>query len=315
MIHPFISVVIPVYNAEKYLEHCVQSILAQTYDAFEIILVNDGSRDSSGAICDELASQHSGIRVIHKENGGAADSRNRGVQEARGNYIAFVDADDYIAPDYLSYLVELLNAYDVPISVCDSYWTDSQNVDFSNQVEQKTILMDGREAALSVINENGLKMLVPWGKLLPAHLVRMYPFPRGRKAEDEATLYKILYESGGCVLSFRKLYGYYQNAASLMHNVDEKQRLDKLITSRERYEFFAARNEKKLAITMHGYYVNQMIAQAVAGYTEGLEDLRNLNGWQYLCSGIRPLYMANYIYYRLFGGELLALIDKVRKKQ
>lgn len=114
---PVISVIVPVYKAEKYIEDCVQSILSQTYGNFELILVNDGSPDASGAICDRLAEKDARIRVIHKENGGAATARNAGLDAAQGEYIAFVDGDDLIHPQYLEFLYRLLTR-----SSADAAW-------------------------------------------------------------------------------------------------------------------------------------------------------------------------------------------------
>lgn len=313
MVHPFISVIIPVYNAESYLRQCVQSVLNQTYDSFEVILVDDGSKDASGALCDELAGKDARILVIHKENGGAADSRNRGVREARGAYIAFIDADDFVAAEYLSFLVELMNTYKTSIPVCDSFWTENREVDFAQGNSDKVIRMNAQEAALSVINEYGLKTLVPWGKLLPIEIVKQYPFPTGRKAEDAATLYKILYAAGGCVLSFCKLYGYYQNSAGLMHNLDEKYYRDVMKINRERWLFFKEQGEEEIATTMYGYYVCCMIGRRVNGDRTNTEALDGVLTMQFLRSGVRPLYMAEFLFYKLFKKDLLSIIDKIRK--
>lgn len=311
MPHPFISVVIPVYNAEKYLEECVASVLAQSYESFEVILVNDGSRDASGAICDRLAATDDRIHVIHKDNGGAADTRNRGAREAKGNYIAFIDADDFVSPEYLSYLVELMNTYRTRIPVCDAFWTEKRSVDFDTEAGE-IIPMDARQAGQSVIGPYGLKMLVPWGKLLPRELVLQHPFPVGRRVEDEATLYKILYDGGGAVLSLRRLYGYYQNEAGLMHQVNEKHRLDYLTTARERWQFFEEKGEKDLAVTMYGYYVNSMITNFVRGHRDGLADLYKV-GFSYLFSGVRPLYAVNFLLFKLFRMDFITWLDSHRK--
>ena len=101
---PVISVIVPVYNVEKYLEKCVQSVLAQTFKEIEILLIDDGSKDASGRLCDQYALKDGRIRVIHKENGGLSDARNRGIMEARGDYLSFIDGDDYIEPDMLGSL-------------------------------------------------------------------------------------------------------------------------------------------------------------------------------------------------------------------
>lgn len=314
MVHPFISVIIPVYNAESYLRQCVRSVLEQTYDSFEVILVDDGSKDASGALCDELAETDVRIRVIHKENGGAADSRNRGVQEAQGTYIAFIDADDYVAAEYLSYLVELMNTHNTRIPICDAVWTESREADFAQDYSDRIIPMNAREAALSVINEYGLKTLVPWGKLLPIEIVKQYPFPVGRKAEDAATLYKILYAAGGCVLSLRKLYGYYQNSAGLMHNLDEKYYRDVMTINRERWLFFKEMGEEEIATTMYGYYVCCMIGRRLQGDRETTAALDDITTMQFLRSGARPLYQAEFLFYKLFRKDFISVIERIGNK-
>ena len=113
---PLISVIVPVYNVEKYLAKCIDSIIAQTYTNLEILLVDDGATDSSGAICDEYAQKESRIRVIHKENGGLSDARNRGIAEARGEYLGFIDSDDYIDVDMYELLYNLIQKYGVKIN-------------------------------------------------------------------------------------------------------------------------------------------------------------------------------------------------------
>ena len=115
MCSELLSVIVPVYNNEKYLEECVNSILHQTYTNVDIILVNDGSRDNSGKLCDELAKRDDRIRVIHKENGGAISARREGCFEAKANYVTFVDSDDWIEPDMYHYLMEELLSHKADI--------------------------------------------------------------------------------------------------------------------------------------------------------------------------------------------------------
>lgn len=108
----FVSVVVPVYNVEPFLPECVESILAQTWQNYEVILVDDGSTDSSGKMCDDYARKNTRVRVIHKKNGGLSSARNAGIDIALGNYIAFVDSDDAVHPDYLKVLVEIAEGLD-----------------------------------------------------------------------------------------------------------------------------------------------------------------------------------------------------------
>ena len=114
---PLISIIIPVYNAEKYLPNCLDSVINQTYKNLEIILVDDGSTDKSSEICDEYAQKDFRIKLIHKENGGVSSARNAGLALVSGDYIAWVDSDDFVAPDYIEYMYKLLKEYDADISL------------------------------------------------------------------------------------------------------------------------------------------------------------------------------------------------------
>lgn len=114
---PFVSVVIPVYNVEEYLLRCVQSVLTQTYDNYEVILVDDGSTDNSGKMCDEFARLDNRVRAFYKTNGGLSDARNFGTDKSKGEYVIFVDSDDYVSDEYIDYLVQLRKMYDADIAV------------------------------------------------------------------------------------------------------------------------------------------------------------------------------------------------------
>ncbi|MBR5282462.1 MAG: glycosyltransferase [Alistipes sp.] len=114
-----ISIIVPVYNTEKYLDRCIQSILAQTYTDFELLLVDDGSTDSSGAICDKYAAEDSRVKVFHKENGGVSSARNFGLDKARGEWIGWVDSDDYIAPNMYKHLLNAAITENADIAYCD----------------------------------------------------------------------------------------------------------------------------------------------------------------------------------------------------
>ena len=133
-----ISIIVPVYNTERYLDRCIQSILAQTYIDFELLLINDGSIDASGAICDKYAEQDSRIRVFHKENGGVSSARNVGLNNAEGEYIIFVDSDDYMKPQMCEILYNTLNGEQADIIICGteetggSFWKPRNNENYKN---------------------------------------------------------------------------------------------------------------------------------------------------------------------------------------
>lgn len=155
---PKVSVIVPVYNTEKYLHRCVDSILAQTFTDFELLLVNDGSTDGSGAICDEYAQKNSRVRVFHKENGGVSSARNLGMDKAQGEWITFVDSDDWLDVDFLSSLAMKTSDTDFVLELSD--YNDIS-------IEEKA----------TIFNENIGNLLswtVPWGKLFRCSLLKSH---------------------------------------------------------------------------------------------------------------------------------------------
>ena len=139
-----ISIVVPIYNVEKYLEKCINSIIIQTYKNIEIILVNDGSTDSSGKICDIYLKKDKRIKVIHKKNGGLSDARNVGIENAKGKYIAFIDSDDFIDSDFIEILYNLIIEYNADVSCCKCNVIYKKNK--KQQVEEKINIFTNYEA-------------------------------------------------------------------------------------------------------------------------------------------------------------------------
>ena len=179
---PFISVIIPVYNTEAYLDRCVRSVLAQDYGHFELILVDDGSTDRSGRIMADLVKQDSRIIVIHKENGGQSSARNVGLDQAKGEYISFVDSDDYVTPDYLSYLLSLFPEDDgCRISACNHLIVRGEH-STENTGEGDRVF--SRTEAFEEVLFHGCIDVAPWGKLYRREVFETLRFPEGRIFED-----------------------------------------------------------------------------------------------------------------------------------
>ena len=179
-----ISVVVAVYNIEAYVERCVRSLMAQTYGRLEILLVDDGSTDGSGALCDALAKEDSRIRVLHKENGGLSDARNAGVKIASGSLIAFVDGDDWVEPGMYADLYACIRDFDAPIAVCryrQIYL--KKTIDGSTS---KAVVLEGSEALEQFIAENDAVPLrnAAWNKLYRRELMGELRFPEGKLYED-----------------------------------------------------------------------------------------------------------------------------------
>lgn len=243
-----VSIIVPVYRVEDYLHPCVDSMIQQTYKQIEIILVDDGSPDNCGKICDQYAQQDKRIRVVHKKNGGLSDARNAGLDIAKGEYITFIDSDDWVREDYIEILYGLLKSTDSDIAVC-SYrkilpserGTDNfYDTDYSNN--KKTIFdtdnscnMDNsQENIFEYSNLEALNALsgrlyeqfvVACGKLYKKFLFREIQFPVGKVHEDEFTTYKLIYKARKIVHTSVVMYFYRQRDGSITadrHNIQNR---------------------------------------------------------------------------------------------
>ena len=210
-----ISVIVPVYNVEDYLARCVDSILAQTHSNLEVILVDDGAKDSSGAICDDYAARDSRVKVIHKENGGLSSARNAGLEAAAGEYIAFVDSDDWIEPDAYSHLLEVMEKYGA-LLVCGGRY------DVDGGTGEKTIgLCPAKEEAISA--EELVGRIFLWDgcdssacdKLYHRSVLENFRYPEGKVCEDVPVTYKIVLAAGRAAMSDRPCYNYYHRPGSI----------------------------------------------------------------------------------------------------
>jgi len=211
-----ISVIVPVYGVEEYLDRCVQSILNQSYKDYELILVDDGSPDRCPEICDKYAERYDHVRVIHKKNGGLSDARNAGVAQAKGDYVTFVDSDDYVAENYLQTLVGLKEKYQADMSVVGHQKFYKTVYLEKGKKETKEHAYSGMEALKNMLYQNTLDSHA-WALLIPVSYAVGNPFPLGKYHEDELTTYKY-YLSADCVaVSEEQLYFYFQRPNSIMH--------------------------------------------------------------------------------------------------
>lgn len=208
-----VSIVVPVYNVEIYLTCCIESILAQTYKNMEIILVDDGSTDSSGNICDGYAEKDKRIRVIHKENGGLSDARNVGIQAATGTYIFFLDGDDAISSYAISKLYEAFcDDIDIAIGGMKQF---KDSVPKSEDKRCNTTVIENVEAIRRMLLHEGIGHEA-WGKMYRRDLWKENLFPKGMLYEDYATIYKILRKSNKVIIVDEQLYWYRIRSGSIM---------------------------------------------------------------------------------------------------
>jgi len=210
-----ISVIVPVYNVEEYLARCVDSVLAQTYENLEVILVDDGATDTSGSICDDFAAKDSRVRVIHKENGGLSSARNTGLEAATGECIAFVDSDDWIESDAYAHLLDLMEKHQVKL-VCGGRY------DVSGKTGQRTVgLCPRREEVIS--GEELAGRIFLWDgcdssacdKLYHSSLLENFRYPEGKVCEDVPVTYKIVLQADRVAMSDKPFYNYYHRPGSI----------------------------------------------------------------------------------------------------
>ena len=221
---PLISVIVPVYKVEKYLRRCVDSILAQTYQNFELILVDDGSPDQCGVICDEYAKNDDRITVIHQNNQGQAAARNNAVKLAKGVFVSYIDSDDFVEEDCLAYLLFLQQKSRADLTIGGfAYLYEGKEPSARDSDNETDVLMDA-ETALIRMNYNKGYGAMPWAKLYRKELVARYPFPEGQIYEDLATLYKIVGDCEKIAYGNRRIYYWLQRAGSTMRmKFDERQ--------------------------------------------------------------------------------------------
>ncbi|NSQ65201.1 glycosyltransferase family 2 protein [Enterococcus faecalis] len=219
-----ISIIVPVYKVEPYLRKCVDSILAQTFTNFEVILVDDGSPDNSGKICDEYAIKDSRVRVIHKENGGLSSARNAGIDIAQGKYLGFVDSDDYIAEDMYEVLYENLKFYDADISSVEIIPFRDDKYENTSK-EKKEILLNKKEAIKSVLEGTDFYAYA-WNKLYRKELFYNNRYLEGETFEDAYIIIDILLEIDKIIVSNEEKYFYLQRNDSIMGQKFSKKTLD-----------------------------------------------------------------------------------------
>ena len=234
-----ISVIVPVYKVEPYLDRCVQSIVDQIYKNIEIILVDDGSPDNCPAMCDSWAKRDSRIKVVHKTNGGLSDARNVGMSVATGEYIAFVDSDDWIHHRYLEYLWSGLVDSGAQLAACDIKETDSlSEMDLPEQ--DPPLCVYTPEEAMTYLAHGEKIRAVAWNKLYKKELIRNEAFPVGKLHEDEFFTYRIIDKCSVLAYVDVPLYYYFQREGSIMSE-NTIRHLDALEAYCERQAFFRER--------------------------------------------------------------------------
>ncbi len=255
---PLISVIIPIYGVEAYLRRAVDSVLGQTYRNLEIILVDDGSPDGCPAICDAYAAREARVRVIHKENGGLSDARNAGLDVAGGDYIAFLDSDDYYAPFFIEVLYNEMQLASAEVSFCRYEVTEAMKIedgpDFLNvkraylSGEVQREILDREQMLLhqyDAICEDATYYIVAWNKLYKASLWKGVRFPKGKIHEDEATTYRIFDKVKKGVYIKMPMYAYFSAPESITRARFQLRRLQWFDALDDRIRFLEQKQETR----------------------------------------------------------------------
>ena len=243
-----ISVIVPVYRVEKYLSDCIESILNQTFADFELILVDDGSPDRCGEICDEAAKHDTRVHVIHQKNAGLSAARNAGIEIARGSWLSFVDADDFVALNFLEALHKAATRAQADCAVCSFYLTDSTGarIEASYPVEVENSVRTGLSMLETLQEQLNVPYIVAWNKLYRRELFETLRYPVGRQNED-VFVFAELFDTAKTVACIAdKLYFYRQHANSIMGSPVTLRNLDEMWGYESCFDYFAAHGLERL---------------------------------------------------------------------
>lgn len=221
MMNPLVSVIVPIFKVEQYLDECVKSILSQTFQDFELILVNDGSPDNCPNLCDAWLTKDKRIHVIHKKNGGVSDARNAGIDSARGKYLTFVDSDDYIMPIMLERLVQYLIEHCVDVVISDGYlsFQDAQSLTVTYDSYDHDYFCVDAPNALNIVFSETYRWEV-WGNLYKSELFRNNRFNTDMVyAEDFDLVLRLFLEANNILFTKEKFYCYRLRIGSAMHSL------------------------------------------------------------------------------------------------
>jgi len=282
---PEISIIVPVYNVECFLLECLDSIMAQTFTDYELILVDDGSKDNSGRICDEYAEQDERVVVIHQQNGGISKARNAGLDIARGRFICFIDSDDFVAADYLELLHTLITEYDADISICSHH---EFTRDFSSDsIVDPVVFTTDTQGAIRLAMEAEITGMHVYDKLYKAELINDLRFQPGKYCEDTYYTIKAIDRCTKAVITDEKKYFYRHRRASMSKVNFSERDFDGIEADQQNYELVA---EKYPAI-LDAAELRRCWGRLTILQKEMLSPKRDANIEKELVSFIRPGYL------------------------
>lgn len=266
-----ISIIVPVYKVEPYLGKCIESILAQTFIDFELILVDDGSPDGCGRICDKYAKADARIAVIHKQNGGLSSARNAGLDIANGEYIGFVDSDDYIEPDMYEYLYNKLVEYDVDISCCGvRHFYGEKTSTCAQEIEE---VLTPQEAIRHAFKGN-ISSVNAVSKLYKRKVYSSIRFPIGKTTEDAYVIVDVLLNASKVFVSTKAKYNYVHRGESITTDSFTEKDLDVILAYEHNFEVIRRECPEIIDVAYYGiwwanrYLLNRLATQNITTRTD-----------------------------------------------
>lgn len=250
-----ITVIVPVYKVEAYLRRCIDSILRQTYSEFDLILVDDGSPDNCGSICDAYAQEDGRIHVIHQNNGGLSAARNAGIDwmfaYSDSQWLTFIDSDDWVHRDFLRCLLSVVMEAGCSIGACGVFHTGGQDFSQSSAFGYECRTADEYYCGTDLADSQAV---TAWGKLYHRNLFEDLRFPVGKLHEDEFTVYQALYKAGSVGVTTAQLYAYFQNDAGIMKSPWSPRRMDALEAFEQQMAFAEQTDNERLLLCANERY-------------------------------------------------------------
>lgn len=256
-----VSIIVPIYNIHDYIGRCIESIEKQTYKNIEILLINDGSKDKSRDICEEYARNDKRIRIVDKKNGGLSDARNWGIDVAKGEYIVFVDGDDYIRENYIEILLKSIESTNAEVCLCSfDIVGDDGNILKTEILSELNGIVHGHDILAAVLTNYGYKYVVAWNKIYSRHVFDKVRFDKGKIYEDEYINFRLFWDCNKVGIIKTPLYCYVQRFGSITQS---SMSIDKIKMKNEmhrrRIQFYKDKQDKNLLTKSCQLYCNWLV--------------------------------------------------------
>lgn len=316
--HDYISIIIPVYNAADYLDRCLESLTNQTCSKLEIILVDDGSTDTSSALCDQWAQSDNRVISLHQPNGGAASARNTGLDAASGGYIMFVDADDYVDNRLCEVLLaELERGKETDCVICGVSCVDDHGPIGESQVVDEPMILSGLDAIRDryVFDRNRLNIITPWGKLFRREIWNDLRFTSGLYYEDMDIMPYLFTRCSNVSCIPYIGYFYYQREGSCSHGTgtDDKRVLDSFLIREKHIHFFESLGETEIANAVRGKLLDLIITSDCNDWTPDQNKAESnrlfRENWKYVLNTSSYRDKLRYTIYRFGGAHIYKLFS------